>query len=78
MFIGTKTINEKCYKNTFEFQLSEISRFYNRQNGKKNYLSVIVNNNDINICEISDILDLDIFQTILNEKINKPQTIKNS
>ena len=78
MFIWTTTINEKCYKNTFEFQLSEIIRFYNRQNGKKNYLSVIVNNNDINICEISDILDLDIFQTILNEKINKLQIIKNS
>ena len=78
MFIGTKTINEKCYKNTFEFQLSEISRFYNRQNGKKNYLSVIVNNKDIDICEIPDILDLDSFVTILNGKINKLQIIKNS
>ena len=64
MFIGTKTINEKCYKNTLEFQLSEISRFHNRKNEKKNYLSVIVNNNDIDICEIPDILDFDSFVTI--------------
>ena len=78
MFIGTKTINKKCYKNTFEFQLSEISRFHNRKNGKKNYLSIIVNNKDIDICEIPDILDLDSFITILNEKINKLQIIKNS
>ena len=43
-----------------------------------NYLSVIVNNKDIDICEIPDILDLDSFITILNEKINKLQIIKNS
>ena len=71
MFIGTTTINERCYKNTFEFQLSEINRFYTRSNDRKTFLSMTVNNNDIDICEIVDRLDLDEFVSILNGKINR-------
>ena len=49
IFIGTTTINEKCYKNTFEYQLDEINRFYARENGRKTFLSMTVSNNNIDI-----------------------------
>ena len=57
IFIGTTTINEKCYKNTYEFVLSEINRFYVKENNYKTFLSVSVLNNDIDICEIINKID---------------------
>lgn len=71
IFIGTTIFNEKAYKNSFEFQLNEINKFYVKENNRKTFLSVAVSNNDIDICEISDKADLDKFVLILNEKINK-------
>ena len=69
IFIGTTTINEKCYKNTYEFVLDEINRFYVKENNKKTFLSVFVLNNDIDICEIINKTGLYGFVSILNEKI---------
>jgi len=73
IFIGTTTINEKCYKNTYEFVLAEINRFYVKENNKKTFLSVSVLNNDIDICEIINKIDLNNFVSILNEKIKRKE-----
>ena len=71
IFIGTAVKIGKAYKNTFEFQINEINKFYIRENYKKTFLSVTVSNNNIDICEISNKIDLDKFVLILNKKINK-------
>ena len=71
IFIGTTIMNEKCYKNTYEFALSEINKFYVKENNKKTFLSVSVLDNDIDICEIINKIDLNSFVSILNDNIKK-------
>ena len=57
IFMGTIAINEKCYKNTFDFQLDDINMFYARENNGKTCLHMTVSNNGIDINEIPDKLD---------------------
>ena len=68
IFIGIVPINEKYYKNTFEFKLNDVNKFYVREDSKKSFLSVIIDNNNIDIYQIDDKKDLDNFVLVLNEK----------
>ena len=69
MFIGLVPINEKCFKISFEFKLNEISKFYIKKNCCKTALCAVVDNQEIDICSISNKIDIDNFVRILNEKI---------
>ena len=69
IFIGLTTINEKHYKNTFEFRIEEISKFSVNINNP-NILTVTVSDINIDICEVCDNERLNDFIYLLNEKIN--------
>jgi hypothetical protein len=74
IFIGLTTINEKKYKNTFEFQLNEMNKFIINEYNNLTFFSVRMNNNNItDICNITnkEDIDLDDFVSLLNEKLNK-------